>query len=58
MISWKNTFDNDQLQQLASYVVTLNGTTPANPKAAEGELWQEESSSRSAEIAPDSGMLK
>ncbi len=38
MISWKNTFDNDQLQQLSSYVVTLNGTTPANPKAAEGDI--------------------
>jgi len=38
MISWKNTFDNDQLQQLASYVITLNGTTPANPKAAEGDI--------------------
>ena len=38
MISWKNTFDNDQLQQLASYVISLNGTTPANPKEAEGDI--------------------
>ena len=31
-----------QIAQVASYVVTLNGTTPTNPKDAEGELWIEE----------------
>jgi len=38
MISWKSTFNNDELQQLASYVISLNGTTAANPKAAEGDI--------------------
>ncbi len=31
-----------QIAQVASYVVTLNGTTPANPKDSEGELWIKE----------------
>lgn len=31
-----------QIAQVASYIITLNGTTPANPKDAEGELWVEE----------------
>ena len=29
-----------QIAQVSSYIVTLNGTTPANPKDAEGELWE------------------
>ena len=30
-----------QIAQVASYIVTLNGTTPANPKDPEGELWED-----------------
>lgn len=38
MISWKTTLNNDQIQQVSSYVVSLVGTTPANPKASEGDI--------------------
>jgi cytochrome c oxidase cbb3-type subunit 3 len=38
MISWKTTLNNTEMQQVASYVITLNGTTPANPKEAEGDI--------------------
>ena len=38
MISWKTTLNNTEMQQVASYVISLNGTTPANPKAAEGDI--------------------
>jgi cytochrome c oxidase cbb3-type subunit 3 len=30
------------MQQVASYVLSLQGTTPAVGKAPEGEIWKEE----------------
>ncbi len=41
MISWQNTFNAKQMQQLASYVKTLQGTTPAKPKNPQGDLYNE-----------------
>lgn len=42
MIAWKNSFSPEKIQQLANYVLSLQGTDPANAKAAEGEKWTEE----------------
>ncbi|MGB7786783.1 MAG: cbb3-type cytochrome c oxidase N-terminal domain-containing protein [Salinimicrobium sp.] len=43
MISWKSTLKPTQIQQVASYVISLQGTTPANPKEAQGDIiWPEE----------------
>lgn len=42
MVSWKNDFSPSELQQVASYVLSLQGTTPADPKEPEGEIWVEE----------------
>ncbi len=39
MIAWKQQLKPLQMAQVASYVLTLQGTTPAKPKAAEGDLW-------------------
>jgi cytochrome c oxidase cbb3-type subunit 3 len=39
MIAWKQTLKPVEMAQVASYVMTLGGTTPANPKEAEGEIW-------------------
>lgn len=39
MISWKSILKPTEIQQLASYIVSLEGTQTANPKAAEGDLW-------------------
>lgn len=36
MISWKTQLNPKQIQQVASYVKTLQGTKPQNPKAPEG----------------------
>jgi hypothetical protein len=33
------------MQQVASYILTFQGTDPPNQKAAEGELYQPESAS-------------
>jgi len=38
MIPWKTTLSPEEMQQVASYVLSLQGTTPANPKDPEGEL--------------------
>lgn len=42
MIAWKAQLKPAQIAQVASYVLTLQGTTPANPKDPEGEIWVDE----------------
>jgi len=42
MIAWKSSLSPEKIQQVASYVLSLQGTTPKKPKAKEGELWTEE----------------
>ncbi|HVM89590.1 MAG TPA: cbb3-type cytochrome c oxidase N-terminal domain-containing protein [Puia sp.] len=42
MPSWQNTYSNKQIAELASYVKSLHGTNPANPKAPQGELYKED----------------
>jgi cytochrome c oxidase cbb3-type subunit 3 len=39
MISWKDMLSSLQIQQVASYIVSLQGTNPPNAKAPEGELY-------------------
>jgi len=39
MISWQLVFTPKQIQELASYVLSLQGTSPLVPKKAEGDLW-------------------
>ncbi len=41
MKSWKEDFTASQMAQVSSYVHTLHGTNPANPKAPQGELYKE-----------------
>lgn len=41
MIAWESTISLEERQQLASYILSMQGTTPANPKAPEGEIWKE-----------------
>ena len=42
MVSWKSTLKPTQIQQVASYVLSLQGTTPANPKEPQGDIWKAE----------------
>ncbi|WP_308993011.1 cbb3-type cytochrome c oxidase N-terminal domain-containing protein [Mariniflexile litorale] len=44
MIAWKTQLKPLQIAQVASYVLSLQGTTPANPKAPEGDVWVDEGS--------------
>ncbi|APQ16051.1 cbb3-type cytochrome c oxidase N-terminal domain-containing protein [Maribacter hydrothermalis] len=39
MIAWKQNLKPLEMAQVASYVLSFQGTTPANPKAAEGDIW-------------------
>lgn len=42
MIAWQDQLGPLKMQQVASYVLSLQGTTPAAPKDPEGEIWVEE----------------
>lgn len=42
MVAWKSILKPTEIQQLSSYIVSLEGTEPANPKEAEGDLWEGE----------------
>ena len=44
MISWQTQLNPNQMQEVASYVLSLQGTTPAAPKQPEGEIWEEKPS--------------
>lgn len=42
MIAWQTQLNPNQIQEVASYIISLHGTTPAAPKQPEGEIWVEE----------------
>ena len=52
MIPWKSELKPSEIQQVASYILTLKGTTPAVAKEAEGDLWVEEGA-ETAETEPE-----
>jgi cytochrome c oxidase cbb3-type subunit 3 len=39
MIAWKNSLNAEKRQQVASYILSLQGTTPKKPKEKQGDLW-------------------
>lgn len=41
MQAWKNTYNEDQLMQITSYVISLQGTNPPNAKEPQGDLYEE-----------------
>ncbi len=55
MISWESQLKPIQMAQVASYIKSLTGTVPANPKEPQGEIWNPENSD---EIAPDSLIIE
>ncbi|WP_318343911.1 cbb3-type cytochrome c oxidase N-terminal domain-containing protein [Flagellimonas baculiformis] len=52
MIAWKQNLKPAEIAQVASYVLTLGGTTPANPKAPEGDIWVDPDAPQSSEPSP------
>jgi cytochrome c oxidase cbb3-type subunit 3 len=39
MIAWKGTLKPKEIQKVASYILSLQGSNPKDPKEAEGEVW-------------------
>ena len=39
MVAWKTNLKPDEIAQVTSYVLSLHGTTPLEPKEPEGELY-------------------
>ena len=42
MIAWAGTLKPSDIQKVASYIISLKGSNPADAKEAEGEIWVEE----------------
>lgn len=42
MIAWKQSLKPAEMAQVSSYVLSFQGTTPANPKDPEGDIWEGE----------------
>lgn len=47
MISWKGTLKPKEMQKVASYIISLQGSNPKEPKEAEGEIWVDENAPKS-----------
>ena len=53
MIAWKQQLKPLETAQVSSYVLTFEGTTPANPKAPEGDVWVDENTEQAPETVTD-----
>ncbi|WP_028892890.1 cbb3-type cytochrome c oxidase N-terminal domain-containing protein [Tenacibaculum sp. 47A_GOM-205m] len=42
MVAWNKTLKPADIQKVASYIISMQGTTPAKPKEPQGELYKEE----------------
>jgi len=51
MIAWKKQLNSIQVQQLTSYIVTLKGTNPPNPKEPQGDKMTPEAEVQKSEAA-------
>jgi cytochrome c oxidase cbb3-type subunit III len=57
MQSWQKMYSPSQIKNLASYIKTLAGTNPPNPKAPQGDLFVE-SKTDSSSVKTDSAIVK
>lgn len=39
MVAWRGTLKPQEIQHVASYVISLQGSNPKDPKAPDGEIW-------------------
>lgn len=53
MISWKSQLRSSDMQRVASYILSLVGTNPPDPKAPEGELYQPTEEKATDEVVTD-----
>ncbi|UOB18911.1 cbb3-type cytochrome c oxidase N-terminal domain-containing protein [Abyssalbus ytuae] len=53
MIAWKQSLKPSEIAQVASFVLSLQGTTPANPKEPQGDLWVDENAPDTETVPED-----
>ncbi|WP_137403178.1 cbb3-type cytochrome c oxidase N-terminal domain-containing protein [Echinicola rosea] len=57
MIPWQDQLSPEEIMQVSNFILSMRGTTPANPKEPQGELYVPESDDGS-DAADDSAMVK
>ena len=50
MTAWQDNLTPDMIQKVTSYIISLEGTNPANPKEPEGDKWVPEEASSETEV--------
>lgn len=55
MISWQSQLKPVEIQKVASYILTLKGTNPPNPKAPQGTIWTDSTAVQAPPAAPAEG---
>jgi cytochrome c oxidase cbb3-type subunit 3 len=50
MVAWKATIKPSDLQKVASYVLSLQGTNPPDAKPAEGDIWVDENAPKAETV--------
>lgn len=53
MIAWKDNLRAGEMQEVASYILSMAGTVPASPKDPEGTLYVAETSDSDAEVTEE-----
>lgn len=48
MVAWKGTLKPSEIQLVASYVLSLQGSNPKDPKEPQGDIWKEEKTDETA----------
>ncbi|WP_294818481.1 cbb3-type cytochrome c oxidase N-terminal domain-containing protein [uncultured Flavobacterium sp.] len=46
MVAWQGTLKPSEIQQVASYIISLKGSNPKDPKAPDGEIWKDEAAGK------------
>ncbi|MCP4457376.1 MAG: c-type cytochrome [Cytophagales bacterium] len=54
MIPWESQLSAEQIKQVSSYIYNLEGTTPANPKEPQGELFERSGSAAEGDASEES----
>lgn len=54
MVPWKETIKPSDIQKIASYVLSLQGSNPKDGKAPEGDIWTEEGTANPGVTTTDS----
>ncbi len=57
MVPWEDQLSPAEIQSVSSYILTLVGTTPANPKDPQGEIYEEVPSDDPANALTDSTLV-